>query len=87
MATNSKDAQARAEASFKKKEIQLREGAKAMAEYQAAGRAEREKTARLKLLREAKQAAEAEAEAAAKDEAVVAATKGKASEGAKKRTR
>jgi len=57
LATNSKDAQARAEASFKKKEIQLREGAKAMAEYQAAGRAEREKTARLKLLREAKQAA------------------------------
>jgi hypothetical protein len=87
LATNSKDAQARAEASFKKKEIQLREGAKAMAEYQAAGRAEREKTARLKLLREAKQAAEAKAEAAAKDEAVVAATKGKASEGAKKRTR
>jgi hypothetical protein len=87
LATNSKDAQARAEASFKKKEIQLREGAKAMAEYQAAGRAEREKTARLKLLREAKQAAEAKAEAAAKDEAVVVATKGKASEGAKKRTR
>jgi hypothetical protein len=87
LATNSKDAQARAEASFKKKEIQLREGAKAMAEYQAAGRAEREKTARLKLLREAKQAAEAKAEAAAKDEVVVASTKGKASEGAKKRTR
>ena len=87
MATNSKDAQARAEASFKKKEIQLREGAKAMAEYQAAGRAEREKTARLKLLREAKQAAEAKAEAAAEDEVVVASTKGKAAEGAKKRTR
>jgi hypothetical protein len=63
LATNSKDAQARAEASFKKKEIQLREGAKAMAEYVAAGRAEREKTVRLRLLREAKQAAEAEAAA------------------------
>ena len=61
MATDSKDAQARAEASFKKKEIQLREGAKAMAEYLAAGRAEREKTARLRLLREAKEAADAEA--------------------------
>ena len=63
MATDSKDAQARAEASFKKKEIQLREGAKAMAEYLAAGRAEREKTARLRLLREAKEAADAEAAA------------------------
>jgi hypothetical protein len=63
LATNSKDAQARAEASFKKKEIQLREGAKAMAEYQAAGRAEREKTTRLRLLREAKAAADAEAAA------------------------
>ena len=63
MATDSKDAQARAEASFKKKEIQLREGAKAMAEYLAAGRAEREKTARLRLLREAKEAADAEADA------------------------
>ena len=61
LATDSKDAQARAEASFKKKEIQLREGAKAMAEYLAAGRAEREKTARLKLLREAKEAADAQA--------------------------
>jgi hypothetical protein len=58
LTTNSKEAQARAEASFKKKEIQLREGAKAMAEYVAAGRAEREKTARLKQLREAKEAAD-----------------------------
>jgi hypothetical protein len=63
LATDSKDAQARAEASFKKKEIQLREGAKAMAEYLAAGRAEREKTARLRLLREAKEAADAQAAA------------------------
>jgi hypothetical protein len=63
LAANTKDAQARAEASFKKKEIQLQEGAKAMAEYLAAGRAEREKTARLRLLREAKEAADAEAAA------------------------
>jgi hypothetical protein len=85
LATNSKDAQARAEASFKKKEIQLREGAKAMAEYVAAGRAEREKTARLKLLREAKQAAEAEA--AARGEALPAAQAQTRPVAAKKRAR
>jgi hypothetical protein len=48
-----------AEARFKKKELQLQEGEKAMAEYVAAGIAEREKTARLRALREAKEAAEA----------------------------
>ena len=47
-----------AEAKFKKKELQLREGAQAMADYLAAGVAEREKTARLKSSREAKQAAD-----------------------------
>jgi hypothetical protein len=57
----SKEAQARAEAAFKRKELQAREASKAMAEYQAAGLAEREKTARLRLLREAKQAADAAA--------------------------
>jgi LDH2 family malate/lactate/ureidoglycolate dehydrogenase len=46
-----------AEAKFKKRELQLREGAKAMADYLAAGVAEREKTARLRRLREAAQAA------------------------------
>ena len=61
MATSPKEAQARAEASFKKKEEQQREGAKAMAEYLAAGNAERDKTARLKTLREARDAAEAAA--------------------------
>jgi hypothetical protein len=76
LATNSKDAQARAEASFKKKEIQLREGAKAMAEYVAAGRAEREKTARLKLLRQAKEAAEAAA-AATGEASIMAGAKAK----------
>jgi hypothetical protein len=59
LATNSKEVQARAEASFKNKEQQQRDSAKAMAEYQAAGRAEREKTARLKLLREAREAPDA----------------------------
>jgi hypothetical protein len=51
----------RAEASFKKEE-RAREGAKAMRDYEAEGRAVREKTARLKLLRLAKEAAEAKAE-------------------------
>ena len=61
LATNSKEVQARAEASFKNKEQQQRDNVKAMAEYQAAGRAEREKTARLKSLREARDAADAAA--------------------------
>ena len=57
MANNSKEARDRAEASFKKQEQRAREGAKAMADYEAEGRAMREKTARLKSLRMAKQAA------------------------------
>jgi hypothetical protein len=60
-----KEAQDRAEASFKK-EQRARDGAKAMAEYTAAGIAAREKTARLKALRLAKQAAEAAPEAGKK---------------------
>ena len=60
MASNSKEARDRAEASFKKQEQRAREGAKAMADYEAEGRAMREKTARLKSLRMAKQAAEKE---------------------------
>jgi len=51
----------RAEASFKKEE-RAREGAKAMRDYEAEGRAVHEKTARLKALRLAKEAAEKEAE-------------------------
>ena len=66
MSTPSKGAQERAELNFKKKEIQAREASKAMADYEAGMRAEREKTARLKLLREAKEAADAAAKAAAK---------------------
>jgi hypothetical protein len=53
----SKEAQARAEASFKRKEQQARDGKLATAEYEALGRATREKTARLKQLREARDAA------------------------------
>jgi hypothetical protein len=57
---NSKDVMERAEASFKKEE-RAREGAKAMREYEAESRAVHEKTARLKALRLAKEAAEKEA--------------------------
>ena len=41
-----------------KKEQRAREGAQAMAEYEAQGRAVREKTARLRALRLAREAAE-----------------------------
>ena len=57
MAKNSKDVMDRAEASFKKEE-RAREGAKAMRDYEAESRAVHEKTARLKALRLAKEAAE-----------------------------
>jgi len=53
------EAKARGEAIFTKKEVQLKEAAKAMAEYQAANRALAERTARLRQLRLAKEAAEA----------------------------
>ena len=55
----------RAQAAFHKKEVQAREGASAMAEYKAAGNAERAKTERLRALRVAKEAADREAAAAA----------------------
>lgn len=51
----------RAQAAFHKKEVQAREGATAMAEYKAAGQAERAKTERLRALRLAKEAADREA--------------------------
>jgi uncharacterized protein YaiL (DUF2058 family) len=54
---NTKDME-RAQAAFHKKEIQAREGASATADYKAAAHAEREKTARLRKLREAKEAAD-----------------------------
>ena len=51
----------KAEAAFRKQE-QIREGEKAMAEYRAARAAEDRKTERLRALRLAKQAAEPPAE-------------------------
>jgi hypothetical protein len=58
LATPSKEARERAEQKFRKKEIEARDASKAMAEYQAGQVAQREKTARLRALREAKEAAE-----------------------------
>ena len=56
--SNSKKAKARAEALFKRKEEQARQGAKAWAEYEAQRRALAEKTERLRALRLAKKAVE-----------------------------
>ena len=56
MRNDQKTERARAEALFKKEE-QIREGAKAMAEYKAEQKAVREKTARLRALRLARDAA------------------------------
>jgi hypothetical protein len=55
---NSHQPHDRAEALFKKKQERLREGQLAMAEYQADRRAVGEKTARLRALRLARDAAE-----------------------------
>lgn len=57
----SSEARARAEASFRKEE-RAKDGAKAMMEYQAHGRFVREKMAKLRALRLAKEAAEKQAE-------------------------
>ena len=61
----SSEARARAEASFRKEE-RAKDGAKAMMEYQAHSRVVREKTAKLRALRLAKEAAEKEVEPAEK---------------------
>jgi hypothetical protein len=66
LAIKSKEAQDRAEASFKRKQERDRDGAKAMAEYEATGVALRKKTAGLKALRLAKEAADLESQAKAK---------------------
>src|SRR6266581_1608823 len=58
MMSNSNEAKALAEASFKRKEERAHEGAKAWAEYQAQRRAVAEKTERLRALRLAKKAVE-----------------------------
>jgi hypothetical protein len=57
--SNSEAARHRAE----KKELQVREGAKAMADYEAAGRAVEKKTASLKALRLAKEEVDRQAAA------------------------
>ena len=61
----SQDKQALAEAKFKRKEIQARDGVKATTEYEAAGAAIRQKTARLRALRLAKEEADKQAAAEA----------------------
>jgi len=53
--TNAEAARHRAEASLQKKELKVREGAEAMADYEATGRAVEKKTARLNALRLAKE--------------------------------
>jgi hypothetical protein len=84
LSKNPKEMQERAEASFKRKEVQAREATKAMADYQAATAATREKTARLRQLRLAKEATDRSAaeQAAAKPAKPKSAAKPKA---AKKR--
>jgi hypothetical protein len=57
LSKNPKDVMERAEATFKKEE-RAREGAKAVRDYEAESRAVHEKTARLKALRLAKEAAD-----------------------------
>ena len=57
MSMNSHQVLDRAEALFKKKEERLREGQQAMAEYEADRHAVHEKTARLRALRLARDAA------------------------------
>jgi hypothetical protein len=70
---NTKD-EAGLEGTLSRKELQAREGAAAMAEYQAARRALIENTARLRALRLAREAAEAEARKAAAPAKKVRAT-------------
>jgi hypothetical protein len=62
LVSNSTEVKARAEASFKRKQEKVREGAKAWAEYESQHRGVDEKIARLRALRLAKEAAEAAAE-------------------------
>jgi hypothetical protein len=64
LSMNSDQPQDRAEALFKKKQERLREGQQAMAEYQADRRAVGEKTARLRALRLARDAAQSQPDTA-----------------------
>jgi hypothetical protein len=75
LSNQSKEAQAKAEASFKRKADQARDGKLAAAEYEAAGRAMRERTAKLRELRLAKEAADREAAAAKPKSAAKGKTK------------
>jgi hypothetical protein len=63
-----RQAQTEAEAKFKRRQDQARDGVKATAEYEAAAVAMREKTARLRALRLAKEAADEKAAAEKKGE-------------------
>jgi hypothetical protein len=65
---NSKEDQARAEARFHKTLKKTHEAKQAMSQYEADNRAVREKTAKLKALRLAKEAAELQAAAEKKAE-------------------
>ena len=70
--TNAEEARRRADASFKRKELQVREGAKAVADYEADARAVEKNTARLRALRLGREEGARQA-AAAKKSAQVAA--------------
>jgi hypothetical protein len=64
--TNSEEVRRRADASFKRKELQVRQGTKALADYEAAVRAVEKNTARLKALRLAREEQDRQAAAAKK---------------------
>ncbi len=66
MGKDPKEALARAEANFQRKQRAAQDGAEAKAEHEAHGRAVETNTARLRSLRLAKEAADQEAEAKAK---------------------
>ena len=64
--TISEEARRRADASLKRKELQVREGAKAVADYEADARALEKNTARLRALRLARDEGARQAAAAKK---------------------
>ena len=66
--TISEEARRRADASFKRKELQAREGAKAWADLEADARAREKNTARLRALRLARDEGARQAEAAKKNQ-------------------
>jgi hypothetical protein len=62
--TNSEEVRRQADASFKRKELQVRAGAKAVADYEADARAVEKNTARLRALRLAREEGARQAAAA-----------------------